>query len=266
MQCQNIITIKLPRVLTLVVILSCSCLPEIINAQVLNIEQFRKKEDTSNYFTGNSITSFSATKKQNTLIQVNQDLSALYFSKKHFYLAIFSLQFLSLEGEDIFNSNYLHLRSNFNRKQRISTELFFQYQNDENLFMKHRILQGGDLRFKILNTKKAGIYFASGVMLEYEEWQKPEEKKYINHFIKSTSYLSISITLNDNMDFSSTTYYQARPELFFKPRIFSDNRLTTKINKWLGFTASYHLFYDAIPIIDIKNFTYETTLGLTVEF
>ncbi|MBX9852570.1 MAG: hypothetical protein K2X86_12555 [Cytophagaceae bacterium] len=52
------------------------------------------------------------------------------------------------------------------------------------------------------------------------------------------------------------TYYQARFEKIFKPRIITDVQLNFNINKYFSLSNPLVSTYDALPILDENEFIY----------
>lgn len=237
----------------------------IIQAQILNIEQFQNKINDSipNY----NEFGFNADIKhiENTLVTLSARSFNFIQTNKNRFLLINSARIILLDKETILSNGYTHLRSTFNRRNRMNPELFIQYQFDAVRGLNRRDVHGIDFRIRLLSGSKFTLDVALGFMHEYEWWKlKTHNEK--NRFIKSTNSVLAAFPLNPNFVFHTTAYYQFSPTRLKNPRIIADSRLTWKISSTVQLAVSNNFFYDSKPIIPIDKIVNETGIELVFRF
>lgn len=114
----------------------------------------------------------------------------------------------------------------------------------------------------------------TGAMYEHEIWEgevlrfhdNNSENRAETQFIKSTSNVTIRGDLAKNITLFVVTYYQARFERFFAPRVITDIQLQFKVNKYIGFNIQFASTFDALPPIDENGFVYTLNNNLVINF
>ncbi|MFD1188475.1 DUF481 domain-containing protein [Pontibacter rugosus] len=253
------------------------------HAQILNVERARVDRDSANYFTGKAGMSFSMFNRNagkdnpNNYLQFTMNGDVAYISARHSYLLLnyYNYLLVNYDSKELRNTvastGYSHFRANFERKKRLSYELFTQLQADKARGLELRTLAGGGLRFRLLKAESSGIYLGSGLMQEHEEWEEPDEESQIivSDLIKSTNYLSMRAKLNANVTVDGITYYQvgyADSIEKWRNRVSGDVSLQFKLNNRLTFKVNFTCTYEDEPIVPITNFVYTLSNGLQVQF
>jgi hypothetical protein len=243
-------------------------------AQILNIEQFRTTKDTANVWAGNIGLGFSTKKQQTSVTTLNANSNVVYLSKKNGYLSINYIKFIGILQNKAISEGYTHLRFKLMRRKILSYEPFLKLQYDLGRGLLKRELYGFTFRLNLLSNKKFLIGFNTGAMYEHEIWKgsvlrfaKPGKEGYAETmFIKSTNNISLRGELTKNLSLFFVTYYQARFERFFFPRIISDLQLNLKISKYLTLSNQFVSTFDALPILSNNNFIYSLNTSLMVKF
>jgi hypothetical protein len=236
-----------------------------LQAQLLNVESVRADADTTGWH-GQLLFDLSLSQYDDQVLQFTNNTNISYFSEKHAYLFLNKLKLVNLDGASVISSGYSHLRSTFLRENRLSPELFMQYQYNNNLGLQNRFLAGAGFRYTLFDTKSWVGSFSTSVMAEYEEWQEAGLPSIENEYLKSSSNLSLRGILNPQTSFLLIGYYQARPTAFFEARSILETQLQVKINKHISLSVQFAAAYDADPVIDIPNWTYELSNGLVIKF
>lgn len=234
-------------------------------AQLLNIESVRANADSAGWY-GTLELDLSLNRYKETVTEFTNESNISYFSNKHAYLLLNKLKLVNLDGNSVVSSGYSHLRSTFIRKNRISPELFFQYQYNSNQGLESRALAGAGFLYRLFETENWTGSFSSGLMAEYERWQLNQQPSIENRLIKSTSNILLRGNLNEQTSFLLVGYYQARPDQFLKSRSILETKLKVKINQSIALSIGFTAAYDAKPVIDIPNWTYELTNGIVINF
>lgn len=252
------------RLLILVLILSSFTTFE-TQAQLLNIESVRANADSAGWY-GALEVDLSLNRYNETVMELTNESNISYFSQKHAYLLLNKLKIVNLDGNSVVSSGYSHLRSTFIRKNRISPELFFQYQYNSNQGLESRALAGVGFIYRLFETEKWTGSFSSGLMTEYERWQLNQQPAIENRLIKSTSNILLRGNLNEQTSFLLVGYYQARPDKFLNSRSILETKLKVKINQSIALSLGFTTAYDVDPVIDIPKWTYELTNGIVINF
>jgi len=237
-------------------------------SQVLNIEKFRPQSDSINQFMGNVELGFDGKKQKISTFSYNTDINAAYLSKIHDYLLLSTLAFNQVEGTQVTNQGYVHVRLNFWRKNFISLEQFSQIQFDAGRGLEKRQLIGGAARFNFIKKDKINLSMNIGTMVEHEIWFDEDElnEPIENIYFKSSNNLTLRYKLSPNTTFFLITFYQARPESFFDPRITLDSYLKVGITKKLALGLQYDMTYDTNPPITIAELIYSFKTNLVYKF
>lgn len=249
--------------ITTIALLAVVLLTAKINAQVLNVEEVRNEADTTGWV-GELGFDISLNKFNDRVFKIGNEVNASYFSDKHAYLFLNSIEFISVDDASVISNGQFHLRSTFLRKFAFSPEAFIQYQYNDNLGLKNRALAGSVVRYRFLDRQNISGHASTGFMAEYEEWGLSGQENVENTFIKSTSNIVVRGRVNPNTSLLLVGYYQARPDRFFKPRVISENRLNVRVSRNVALRISFTMSYDVEPIIDIPNFTYELKNGIII--
>ena len=188
-----------------------------------------------------------------------------------YHYLINNFNYTEVRNTPIVRTGYSHLRVNFNRRRRYSSEAFAQYQYDRGRGLNLRTLTGGGLRVKIINGNRGTFSAGTGLMHEQEEWYIPEGNKQIRtvNFLKSTNYLSTRIKFNEQVELNGIVYYQTGYDggiEQFRHRISGDANFMVKMTSKLQFKTSFSCNYENLPIIPITPFIYTLTNGVQLNF
>lgn len=239
-------------------------LPASGNAQVLNVESVRSEVDSARTWAGEVKFDISLDKNRETVLNLGNEANAAYFSRRHTYLLLNSIDFVSVDSEDVVSKGFFHLRSTFYSRNKWSPELFVQYQYNQNLGLQNRFVGGSGVRYTFLKESGISGHINSGIMMEHEKWDTAEQQEVSNSFLKSTSNIVMRGNLTDDVSLLMIGYYQARPDRFFTPRVISENSLNFRMSENLVFTFNFTLAYDADPVIDIPNVTFQLKNGILI--
>lgn len=246
-------------------LLSFLILSPSIHAQLLNVESVRTNADTTGWY-GELEFDLSLNHYNEDVFEFTNESNLSYFSEDHAYMLLNKLKFVNLDGNSLISSGYVHLRSTFSRKEKLSPELFLQYQYNNNLGLNNRALAGAGIKYRFYRSNNWQASISTALMAEYEEWQLNDQASIENEFLKSTSNISLRGKLSETARFRLIGYYQARPDRFFKARSILESGLQMDLSKRVAVSINFVASYDAEPIIDIPNLTYELSNGFLIRF
>ena len=236
--------------------------------QVLNVESFRTEAtiDTTASWSGETAFDVSLSKFNESVFLLGNETNASYFSGKHRYLFLTSVELINVDGASVISNGYFHLRSTFNENKTVSPEIFTQYQYNENLGLNERYLAGGSVRYRFLDRQDIRGSLVTGVMFEHEQWRLEDGSIVENNLLKSTSNIAVRGQLTETTQLLLIGYYQARPDQFFKPRVTSENQLNMQISKYLTYRVKFTLTYESEPIGETPDLIYTLKNGLVFSF
>ncbi|WP_340104239.1 DUF481 domain-containing protein [Rhodohalobacter sp. 8-1] len=239
-----------------------------IHGQVLNVESFRTEAsiDTTAAWAGETAFDVSLSKFTESVFKLGNETNASYFSGKHRYLFLTSVELIDVDGASVISNGYFHLRSTFIENKTVSPEIFTQYQYNENLGLNERYLAGASVRYRFLDNQNIRGSLVTGAMFEHEQWVLEDESTVENNLLKSTSNIAVRGQLTETTQLLLIGYYQARPDQFFKPRVTSENQLNMEISKYLTYRVKFTLTYESEPIGDTPDLIYTLKNGLVFSF
>ncbi len=246
-------------------------------AQILNVEKSRIKEDSSNYFIGNIGVNFTLHNRDadednpSNFIGLSGNGNIAYMAEKHSYILINFINYTVVQNDPIVQTGYSHFRVNLFRRARASNELFTQYQYDLGRGLESRWLIGTGLRINLVKSENTDVVLGPGVMYEYEKWENPEEGQPDREaeLYKSTNYVSIRQNVNDYIEFNAIAYYQTGYDKSienFRHRISGDFNLSIDITNKLALVTTFTCTFENRPIVPVKKFIYTVTNGLAYSF
>jgi len=236
--------------------------------QVLNVESYRTEAsaDTVAVWSGETGFDMSLSKFNESVFELGNETQASYFTGRHRYLFLTSVELINIDGSSVISNGYFHLRSTFNENKKMSPELFTQFQYNENLGLKERYLAGGSIRYRFLDEPGIRGSVVTGAMFEHEKWGLDDNTTIENNLLKSTSNVAVRGQLTETTQLLLIGYYQARPDQFFKPRVTSENQLDMRISKYLSYRVKFTLTYESEPIGDTPDLIYTLKNGLVFSF
>lgn len=231
--------------------------------QVVNIEDKRIKTDTVGW-AGSGVASLFLNKNNDFVLSFNTDIHLQYKNKRSLFLLLTDVTTVQVNELNSFvNSGFQHFRYNYKIKDKFVWEAFIQGQYNEPLAIDYRILIGTGPRFKILGTDKFRLYMAALYMNEAE---KNSGVDYIQNNHRLSSYVSFTLTPNENYTIISTTYFQPLFDEFSDRRISTTIDLKSYLTKKLYINLNYNLLDDSAPAEGIVSTIYEMNAGVGVEF
>jgi len=237
-------------------------------AQVLNVESLRSRAGTDTLETWQGETAFdvSISQANNRIFRLGNQTNASYFTGTDRYLFFTNVELINVDGSSVISNGHFHLRVTFREREKISPEVFAQFQYDDNRGLKQRVLNGAGIRYTFLDREYIRGSFVTGAMFEYEKWGLGDDEEVETNFLKSTSSLVIRGQLNPQTQLLLIGYYQARPDKFFSPRVTSENQLNLRMTDRLTFRVNFTLTYDTEPVIDTPKLIYNLRNGIVFTF
>lgn len=253
----------MPKPLLPFLLLVC-CMPaHRIFAQLVNIEKARMQSDTTGWM-GTAGAAVSLVKNVNKVVVADANVHLQYKSKRSLYLILGNYGFLKGAGNTLIDNSFLHLRYNYKINKIVRWEAFTQLQRNTITYISSRFLLGTGPRFKILSNKTIRVYAASLLMYEYEK--ETIQPKLSHRDVRSSSYLSFSLTPNPYLELVSTTFFQPRINDWNDFRILNQASLKAKAGKHLSLAINWNYLNDSKPVPGIPSVNYTFSTGVEYEF
>jgi len=234
----------------------------------INIESLRMDDDTSGMWSGH-IESELTFKKGNSDVLLLESTVALEADwKRNSALLVIKGDIGESNGNRISNEFVSHIRYVERFSRPVYGEVFIQYNYNLSRKILNREIAGGGARFILVEEPDWKVRLGTGAMLEREEFDFPrggEEWREMSQ-VRGNSYISLNLTLAQNITVSSTTYYQPSFKDINDFRILSETKASFKFSKALSFTVKFNLFYDNIPLTGLKSYDIDSKYGFQWEF
>lgn len=236
-------------------------------SQVVNVERHRVTADTVNVLNGGLGVGLNSSQNKSRVTRINTYADLTYVARRHDYILLGRNNFLRVEGDNVLNDGFIHLRSVLFRDNAYAPEIFLQAQYNLDWGLQRRFLAGAAVRIRFTYTENFRAHASTGLMYENEIWEDSnDEFREVFGQLKSTTSVNISGKLAHNLDLAAISYYQARPDRFLNPRFTSDWQLRFHISEHLRFAFQFLSTYDPDPPIGSKEFIYNISNLLEVRF
>jgi len=219
------------------------------HAQLVNIENLKKENKEG--WQGGLEGAFLITQNTKKIFSVKGDGGLQFTHQKNTFLLLGNFTFLKIDTlSNLLNGGYEHFRYTHRFKnEKWNVEFFAQHQFNYIKYLKLRVISGGGLRYKLVNTDK--IYFHLAPLLMYEHEVYNDDVNTITNYIKGDFIITFGLTFCKNISFNNVSYYQPRMNSWSDFRVSSETGLGFKIHKNFSFGSNFVLNYDAQP--PIKN-------------
>lgn len=259
---------------TLLTILILSIASITAHGQILFAESFSILLDTTKMIKGSITPGLKVQTQKALLIEFTNMADIAIKVKKNSLTFANKIEFNQL-GSDVFLSGgYVYANFKENLSKHFSLEYFGQIHWAEVRGLQVRYAGGPIMRLKIIENPKTGLFFGTGPMYEFEEWnynavhaeKLPSDLTPIKRkLIKSSSYISYKHSLSARTFVDLSVYHQATYDGFSTPRLASSSRFTYALTEHLQVIAMYQNIYDYKPVVPIDNWFHRfiMTIGLS---
>lgn len=235
-----------------------------VSSQIVNIESYRLKKDTTN-FNGNIDVSFSANKNQKSILQLGINSNLEYRKGKHTIMLISIYNWVKTSQNDVksdfINDGFQHIRYNYLLLPKLKLESFFQYQYNKIMNLQERDLLGIGLRYKLASNDVLITYIGTSIMGERDVVTGSLVEV---NYLKSSNYISCSYGLNKYLKLSNTSYFQFNFDN--KYRVYSVFESSINIYKKIYYKISFVIQYDNDKIYNSPILIYSTNNRISIEF
>ena len=164
------------------------------------------------------------------------------------------------------DNNFAHLRTIQTLTNRLATEQYLQYQDNEFKLLNARQLAGGGVRYLMTpDTKNISLHLGAGAYYTEERWDlEPEE--LVDDYARGSFYSSYKHQLTDTIFIIDTLYLQ--PRLSQPSDLYIYNQFSIKIDiyKALSLKFSLESSHDSDPVSDLKKTDQSYSTALVYNF
>ncbi len=234
-----------------------------LQAQLVNVEKSRKEAEPG--LQGLIDLNLMLTRNTRQIFEGGTSAHLQYVRGRHMTLILNNIGLMRVEGDNLINNGFQHLRYNYNMGNGfVTAELFTQHQYNAIRLLKRRFLFGGGPRFSIYENDNLGIYIAPLVMYEHELLDEAPEVQ--TDKFKGDLYISFTYSRDERINFTHTTYYQPDFAILKEFRLSSETGLELKFNERFSFLVTYNLSYDSHPPQEIPRLFYTLKNGIAYNF
>lgn len=251
-----------PRPLHVAITL-CLFLPLVANAQIINVESKRgdlKKEG----WKGSIDFNLDYTRNVSEILQYGNKTTVQYLKDRHLLLILADLYRVQAGGTDFVNNGYEHVRYSYalNDKRRLAWEVFEQMQFNSVQKITFRALLGTGPRWNVFRGDSLEMSLGSLPMYEFEELTDGT----IERNFRLSSYLQFAWILNKSFQYSNITYFQPAIGRWNDYRLSHESTIELRITRTLRYKITANLLYDTNVPIEVPDFIFTLTNGLSIEF
>lgn len=222
---------------------------QLSRAQIVNIEDKKMQLDT-NTLQGQLDIGSKYTQNTKTVFALSSSIRLDLQGVLNHWMLLGNYNFVRAGEESFIDNGFVHLRYSKKIKNKLRWEAFGQVQYNEKLRINFRGLLGAGPRFQLYEESK--IKLAVGLLYMYE-YNELDAEFGIRRNHRMSSYFTVRFKPAKNIAFSSTSYYQPILNDFKESRVSTINTLSLKFNRFLSFTSSFSLTYDAQLAKDAPN-------------
>lgn len=240
--------------------------PLLLEAQV-NTERYRKDYDRYGMMYTNSFGLNFATGNSH-YVEFNNQFRVDYNDTIQDYFAVMDYSYRMSNKKKTGNKGFIHLRTVRDLEERkfLMLEGFTQFQFDEFLLLRYRMLIGGGFRFdpvaladsSLKQNGKIKVFLGSGVFYEHEDYNTSPAVN--TRLIRWSNYLSLVWAISDKVDINMINYFQPAPQDFSNYRYSLHMAMSTKLSGKLYYEMRMEYQYRSIPYggkkpgdLDMKN-------------
>jgi hypothetical protein len=227
-------------------------------AQIVNIESARMQSDTTGWM-GGAGADMAITQSVQRVFLLDFDAHLQYKTDKNLWLILGDYGFLTGGGQKYVYNSFGHIRFNRKLNSYLRWEVFTQVQNNLVTQIDSRYLLGTGPRFKILSNKIIRLYAAT--LLMYERERERTKPPVLHKDLRSSSYVSFTITPNANIEIICTSFYQPLIKKIGDYRILNQASLKVKASKRFALSLKWNYLYDRFPAGTAPKTTYSFATG-----
>ncbi|MBL7870059.1 MAG: DUF481 domain-containing protein [Cyclobacteriaceae bacterium] len=248
----------------------------IVHGQILFSESFNVLLDTTQKVMGSITPELKIQTQKETLIEFNNMTDMVIRLKKNSLSIANKIEFNKFGSEVFLSGGYVYTKFRENLDKHFTIEYFAQVHWAEARGLAHRYSAGPTMRLKIIKKPNLGLFFGTGPIYEFEEWNYdavqdehlPATLEPITtQHIKNATYVSFKHHIFSKVFIDLSLYHQAQyNQLFSTPRLASSSRVSYQLTKNLQALVMYQNIYDYNPVVPIDNWFHRILATIAISF
>lgn len=236
---------------------------ECFSQQVIHIDN-RRLADTTDGFRGDVSLQANLVQNLNDIFQANAGAQFHFVKNRHRIMSLSAFNFSLFNESRTTNDAYQHFRYNYKLTDRLSPEVFAQYQYNELIKIGFRTLHGAGMRFSVLknDSTKTKLFAGLSYMYEYEE----EVTDKIIRVHRANFYFSAGFPIGSIIHLDAIAYFQPNLVYFADLRTSIELIVDVHITRRLSLMLVHSLIYDGEPPEGVRNVFYNFRNGLRYRF
>lgn len=231
--------------------------------QVIHIDN-RRLADTTDGFRGDVSLQANLVQNLNDIFQANAGAQFHYIIRRHRIMSLSAFNFSLFNDSRTTNDAYQHFRYNYKLSDRLSPEVFAQYQYNELIKIYFRTLHGVGMRFAVLKNDSTKTKLFAGLSYMYEYEEETTEKIVRAH--RANFYFSAGFPIGNIIHIDAIAYYQPNLRYLADVRTSVELILDVHITQSLSLMLVHSLIYDGDPPEEVRNLFYNFRNGLRYRF
>lgn len=233
-------------------------------AQVVNIEEQRitGTNDSVRWY-GYLRGSAALAQVRQQSLQLNGQARVQFKKDPHLTLLLLNVSLLRAGQQDFVRQSFAHLRYNYKITEKMVWEAYGQVQASPIQLLQQRALAGTGLRIRLLKSADGRQRLYAGTAWLWER-NAFSENLGVQHWNRSSNYLSLTLRAGKQASFIATTYWQPVWGYVKNYRLSADWLLKVDFTKKLSFTVEFEYTVDKNLPPGAPATTYALRNGITL--
>lgn len=202
------------------------------------------------------------------LFEVGARLRFDYRAGRHYTFLTGEVRYGEEDGKAFRDRSFGHLRYNHRLKPWLVGEAFTQLENDGFTRLQLRVLAGGGLRLRYLDTEQVKVFQGTTPMYEHENLKRGGLGPHpaATSGVRWSNYLNVRLQVSASTYLRHTVYLQPRIDDTSDVRILNETRLAVALTKRVSLQVTFDLDYDSRPPANVEELDVTLRNGLSVSF
>jgi putative salt-induced outer membrane protein YdiY len=200
------------------------------------------------------------------LFELGARLRFDYRTGPHYAFLTSEVRYGEEDGKAFRDRSFGHLRYNYAPAPWLVGEAFTQLESNGFTRLQLRVLAGGGLRVRYVDTERVKVFQGTTPMYEHENLNRgglgthPAETSNV----RWSNYVNVRVRLSETSYIRTTGYVQPRLDAFADVRILNETRLSVAITKRVSLQVRFDLYYDSRPPDNVEDLDVALRNGLSV--
>jgi len=200
------------------------------------------------------------------LFELGARLRFDYQAARHYTFLTSEVRYGEEDGNAFRDRSFGHLRYNYRLAPWLVSEAFTQLERNGFTRLQLRVLAGGGLRLRYVDTERVKVFQGTTPMYEYENLERgglgrhPAETSGV----RWSNYVNVRLRLSEGTYLLNTAYVQPRLDAFSDVRLLNETRLAVALSKRVTLELTFDLDYDSRPPDNVEDLDVTLRNGVSV--